>query len=86
LTLCSRKQGVEYIKKRYFDAIEQGLPITPSVIRVSEKVEKASETSILAGALSIHRLQNLANAETACKKRKEESGKVVQKYGEITVS
>ena len=40
---------------------------------------------MLSGALAMHRLLDLANAETARKKRKEESGKVVQKYGEIRV-
>jgi hypothetical protein len=50
------------------------------VLRVSEKVEKASEGSMLSGAFSKHRLQNLANAEAARKMLKEGSGKVVQKY------
>ena len=40
---------------------------------------------MLSGALSKHRLQDLANAEAARKKLKEGSGKIVQKYGEITV-
>jgi hypothetical protein len=51
----TRKSGVEYIKKRQFESIEQGVPLTPSVVRVAEKVEKASETSMLRGALSTHR-------------------------------
>jgi hypothetical protein len=51
LTLQSRKKGVEYIRGRQLSAIE-GTPITPSVIRVMDKVEKASKTSMLAGALS----------------------------------
>jgi hypothetical protein len=81
----TRKSGVEYIKKRQFESIEQGVPLTPSVVRVAEKVEKASETSMLRGALSTHRLLDLGDAEVARKRRKEESGKVVQKYGEIRV-
>lgn len=85
LTIRARKRGVEYIRKRQFDALEGRIPLTPSVIRVSEKVEKASETSILAGALSTHRLHDLSVAEAARKRRKESSGKIVQKYGEITV-
>jgi hypothetical protein len=85
LKMRTRKSGVEYIKKRHFESIEQGAPLTPSVVRVAEKVEKASETSILRGALSTHRLLNLSDAEVARKRRKEESGKVVQKYGEIRV-
>jgi hypothetical protein len=83
LTIRSRKAGVDYIRKRQFESIEDQIPLTPSVIRVPNKVEKASETSILKGGLSTHRLYDLANAEAARKKRKEESGKVVQKYGEI---
>ena len=51
--------------------------ITPSVIYVAEKIEKAAKTSMLSGALSKHRLQDIANTEAACKKRKESSGKVV---------
>jgi hypothetical protein len=81
----TRKSGVEYIKKRHFESIELGVPLTPSVVRVAEKVEKASETSMLRGALSTHRLLDLGDEEVARKRRKEESGKVVQKYGEIRV-
>ena len=55
------------------------------MIRVSEKVEKATESSMLSGALSKHRLQDIANAEATRKKLKEGSNKVVQKYGEIQV-
>jgi hypothetical protein len=40
---------------------------------------------MLRGALSTHRLLDLSDAEVARKRRKEESGKVVQKYGEIRV-
>jgi hypothetical protein len=54
-------------------------------LRVAEKVKKASETSMLRGALSTHRLLDLSDTEVARKRRKEESGKVVQKYGEIRV-
>lgn len=85
LTMRSRKLGVEYIRKRQFDAVDQDLPITPSVIRVFQKVEKASETSMLSGALSKHRLQDLSQAEAIRKRRNEGSRKVVQKYGEIRV-
>jgi hypothetical protein len=46
--------GVEYIKKRHFKSIEQGVPLIPSVIRVAEKVEKASKTLMLQGVLSTH--------------------------------
>jgi hypothetical protein len=40
---------------------------------------------MLQGALSTYRLLDLGNVEVARKRRKEESGKVVQKYGEIRV-
>jgi hypothetical protein len=30
LTMRTRKSGVEYIKKRHFESIEQGVPLTPS--------------------------------------------------------
>ena len=76
---------MEYIRQRHYNSLEQGAPITPSVIRIAEKIEKAAETSMLSGALSKHRLQDMATTEAACKKRKEGSGKVVQKYGEIRV-
>ena len=72
----TRKLGVKYIRKRHYDSLEQGMPITPSVIQVAKKIKKASETSMLAGALSKHRLQDLASEETARKKRKDNSGKV----------
>jgi hypothetical protein len=85
LTMRTRKLGVEYIRMRHFESIEQGVPLTPSVVRVTEKVEKASETPMLRGALSTHRLLDLSDAEVARKRRKEESGKIVLKYGEIRV-
>ena len=47
------------------------------MIRVAEKIEKAAETLMLSGALSKHRLQDLAIAEATRKKRKDSSGKVV---------
>ena len=83
LTIRTRKLGVEYIKQRYNDSLEQGTPITPSVIHIAKKIEKATETSMLSRALSKHRLQDLAIVEAARKKRKDSSGKVVQKYGKI---
>jgi DDE superfamily endonuclease/Tc5 transposase DNA-binding domain len=85
LTLRSRKYAVDYIKSRQIESVEQGIPLSPTVLRVSEKVEKAAQSSMLSGALSKHRLQDLANAEAARKKLKEGSGKIVQKYGEIRV-
>jgi hypothetical protein len=83
LSMRTRKRGINYIEERQLKSIQEGIPLTPSVLRVTQKVNKASETSILKGTLSTHRLFDLSNAEAARKRRKEESGKVVQKYGEI---
>jgi hypothetical protein len=47
-----------------------------SIMQITAKVEKASETSILKGTLLTHRLFDLVTAEPAPKKLKEESGKV----------
>jgi hypothetical protein len=62
-----------------------GIPITPSVLHVQEKVEAVSERSILAGALARQRVLDLGLAEKERLARKEGAGKIVQKYGEITV-
>jgi adenylate kinase len=40
---------------------------------------------MLSGALAKHRIQDLSLIEQERQKRKEGSGKIVQKYGEITV-
>lgn len=85
LTLRARKRGINYIRERTNDAMG-GVPLTPSVIRVQGKVEKASMTSIiLAGGLSTNHIHDLSIAEAARKNRKESSGgnKIVRKYGEI---
>jgi C-terminal processing protease CtpA/Prc len=78
----TRKKGVDYIQSRTVEAM-QGAPITPSVVRVQDKIKKASETSMLTRALSTNRLQDLTIAEDARKSQKDASGKVVQKYREI---
>jgi hypothetical protein len=82
LTLRSRERGIDYIRERMNDAMG-GVPLTPSVMRLQDKVEKASMTSIHAAAFSTNRIHDLSIAEAARKKRKESSGgnKVVQKYG-----
>jgi hypothetical protein len=67
-----------------FSGAEPSHPTTtPSVLRVQDKVAQAAERSILAGALATNRVHDLSIAEAARKERKEASGKVVQKYGEI---
>jgi hypothetical protein len=83
LTMRSRKKGLEYVRSRTVSAIDGDIPITPSVLRVQDKVSQASERSMLAGALATNRVHDLTIAEAARKERKEASGKVVQKYGEI---
>ena len=61
-----------------------GIPITPSVKYVQEKVEGASERSILSGALAKQRVHNLSLAEQGWEKRNDrDNGRIVQKYGEI---
>jgi hypothetical protein len=62
-----------------------GIPITPSVLRIQEKVEAASERSILASALARQRVLDLGLAGKERLARKEGAGKIVQKYGEITI-
>lgn len=83
MTMRTRKRGVDYVQKRQYESVKNQIPLTPSVLRVADKVEKAAETSMLRGALSTHRLHDMTEAENARKKRKQQNGKVVQKYGEI---
>jgi hypothetical protein len=83
LTIRSQKKGLEYVCSRTVSAMEGDIPIMPLVLRVQDKVSQASEQSVLAGALATNRVHDLTIAETARKERKEASGKVVQKYGEI---
>jgi hypothetical protein len=42
-----------------------GIPVTPLVIRVQDKVEQALQRSILAGALATNRVHDLSVAEKA---------------------
>ena len=79
----SRNQGLEYVRSRTVSAMDGDIPITPSVLQVQDKVAQATERSILAGVLATNRIHDLSIAEAARKERKEASGKVVQKYGEI---
>jgi hypothetical protein len=61
------------------------IPITPSVLRVQEKVEAVLERLILASALARQRVLDLGLAEKERLARKEGASKIVQKYREITV-
>jgi hypothetical protein len=79
----SRKQGIEYVQSRTIAVINSDIPITPSVLRVQDKVSQASERSILAGGLATNYIHDLSIAEATRNARKEASSKIVQKYGEI---
>ena len=74
---------MEYIKLRTEEAISRVQTLSPSIRRVQDKVEKASETAILRGALSTHRIYDLSITESVRRERKEWSNKIVQKYREI---
>ena len=79
ITNTQRRRGSEYIQSR----VRSGLPLTPVVIRVMEKVEKGTDQLVISGQLAQELLRaNNAYAEKR-KERKEGSNKVVQKYGEI---
>ena len=85
LTIRTRKKGVEYVQER-LEAALSGVPITPTVKRVQEKVKGAAERSILSGALAKQRVYDLGVAEQERQKRNDPiNNKVVQKYGEIYV-
>jgi DNA-binding protein H-NS len=78
ITNTGRRRGAQYVAGR----LQVG-EITPTIIRVQEKVEKAADKMILAGQLSTE----LLTVNNAKQKEREERNnapnKVVQKYGEI---
>jgi hypothetical protein len=75
ITNTQRRRGSEYIQSR----VRSGLPFTPVVIRVMEKVEKGTDQLVISGQLAQELLRaNNAYAEKR-KERKEGSNKVVQK-------
>ena len=83
LTLRTRQKGVDYISERIKAAID-GILVTLLVIRVQDKVEQASQRSILARALATNRVLDLSIVEKARQARKDSRGnKIVQKFGEI---
>jgi predicted ATP-dependent endonuclease of OLD family len=53
------------------------------MIQVQDKVEAASQRSMLSGTLAKHKIHDLSIAKAAQLKRKDTSGKIVQKYKEI---
>src|ERR1035438_10155179 len=68
------------------EAAISGIPITPSVLHVQEKIESTAERSMLSGALAKQRVYDLSIAEAEREKRKDkDNSKIVQKYGEIYV-
>jgi hypothetical protein len=61
-----------------------GILVTPLVIRVQDKVEQASQRSILASILITNRVHDLSIIEKARAARKDPKGnKIIQKFGEI---
>lgn len=78
ITNTGRRRGSDYISKR----LQEGL-ITPTVLRVQEKVSKSADRMVLAGQLSTEYLRAMQSREKARKDRNQAPNKVVQKYGEI---
>jgi hypothetical protein len=78
ITNTQRRRGSEYVMERL-----QSGDITPTVLRVQDKVARASDRMVLAGQLSIEYLRAIQAHEQARKERNQGSNKVVQKYGEI---
>ena len=56
--------------------------ITPTVLRVQDKVVKASDRMVTAGQLSTEYLR-VTQAREKARKERNNDGRVVQKYGEI---
>ena len=78
ITNTGRRRRQDYVIERL-----KGGVITPTVIRVQEKVAKASDIMVLAGQLSTEYLRATQAREKARKKRNNISNKVIQKFGEI---
>jgi hypothetical protein len=78
ITNTGRRKGVDYIKLRMLAGT-----ITPTVIRVQEKVEKAADRMILRGQLSTELLAANKAKEEERSQRNDAPNKIVQKYGEI---
>ena len=78
ITNTSRRRGQEYVTER----LKAG-DITPTAIRVQEKVVKAGDRMVIAGQLSTEYLRATQQREKARKERNNDNNKIVQKYGEI---
>jgi len=78
ITNTGRRRGSNYVTER----LRAG-NITPTVIRVQEKVSKSADRMVLAGQLSTEHLRATQSREKARRKRNDTPNRVVQKYGEI---
>jgi hypothetical protein len=78
ITNTGRRRGSNYVTER----LKAG-NITPTVIRVQEKVLKSADRMVLVGQLSTELLTATKRSETAQKERNDAPNRVVQKYGEI---
>jgi len=77
ITNTGRRRGQEYVTER----LKEG-KITPTVLRVQDKVVKASDRMVSAGQLSTEFLRATQAREKARTERNDD-GRIVQKYGEI---
>ncbi|KAL5315055.1 hypothetical protein ACEPPN_017706 [Leptodophora sp. 'Broadleaf-Isolate-01'] len=64
----------EYINKRLAGAIDDSIPLTPSVTRVIEKRDKAQNIMVYSGVLSSEELSRRKTEEARRKKHKQEGG------------
>jgi hypothetical protein len=78
ITNTERRRGSDYVTVR----LKAG-DVTPTLIRVQEKVSKSADQMVLSGQLSKEHLIAIQAREKARKERNGEPNKVVQKYGEI---
>jgi hypothetical protein len=78
ITNTGRRKGQAYVT----EWLKKG-DITPTVLRVQDKVVKASDRMVSTGQLSTEYLLATQAREQARKERNEQQNKIVQKYGEI---
>lgn len=79
LTIRTSKKGVEFVRKITLAAIERQKPVIPSAIRVQDKLESATRSSMLIGTLASHHLHDLSMVE-ARRKPNVDGVTVVEKY------
>jgi DDE superfamily endonuclease len=78
ITNTGRRRGQAYVTER----LKEG-NITPTVLRVQDKVVKAADRMVSAGQLLTEYLRATQAREQARKERNDQPNKIVQKYGEI---